>query len=369
MAVATTAVLLLASCSSGEGDSDVAVDRQSEQSPSHRRTGPSHTPSTGATASVSPGASSTKGGKARGPRGKASGSASPRGGRDGSARPSPGGNGAPPRTQAPPPKPSSPESKAPGKFPDASNTGVPPGVQLSPYDGPMTITRAGTVVDARRINGLLVVRARDVEVRRSHVTGRILVEASGSLKLSDSFVDGGRSEEGAVGRTNLTMRRVEVVGARVSVHCEDHCDVQDSWLHDQYMPPNSSWHVDGYLTNGGDDVVIKHNTLACDVVATDTGACSAALAAYGDFSPITNLTVENNLFKQSPAGYCLYGGHDPHKPYGAGARNVRITGNVFERGRNGKCGVYGAATAVAPGGPGNEFTGNVWSDGAPVRRP
>jgi hypothetical protein len=39
-----------------------------------------------------------------------------------------------------------------GPWPNASNTGVPAGTQLSTYAGPCTINAAGTVIDAKTIN-------------------------------------------------------------------------------------------------------------------------------------------------------------------------------------------------------------------------
>jgi len=256
-----------------------------------------------------------------------------------------------------------------GGFPGAGNTGVPDGVALTTYSGPMTVRVAGTVIDAKQVTGRLVIKAPDVVVRRSSVDGTVFVERSGSLSMSDSTVDGGTSEDAAVSQSNFTLRRVEVVGARASVGCDGNCEVIDSWLHGQYMPPGSDWHGDGFLSNGGSDMVLRHNTLACDSEPTDNGgACSAALAVYGDFAPVTNLTVEGNLFVPSPAGYCMYGGYDPGKPFGGEASNVRVVDNVFARGPNRKCAVYGAATAVARGGS-NVFSGNTWDDGRPLRRP
>ncbi|WP_114424252.1 DUF4082 domain-containing protein [Nocardioides houyundeii] len=258
---------------------------------------------------------------------------------------------------------------ASGGFPGAGNTGVPEGVALAPYAGPMTVTAAGTVIDAKQITGRLVVRAPNVVVTRSQVNGTVYIERSGSLTMSDSTVDGGTSQDSAVSQSNFTLRRVEIVGARASVGCDGSCEVEDSWLHGQYMPAGSDWHGDGFLSNGGSNMVLRHNTLACDSKPTGNGgACSAAVALYGDFAPIRDVTVEGNLFVSSPAGYCLYGGYDPGKPFGGQASNVRVTGNVFARGSSGKCAVYGAAAAVAGGGS-NVFTGNTWDDGRPVRTP
>jgi hypothetical protein len=59
--------------------------------------------------------------------------------------------------------------------------------------------------------------------------------------------------------------------------------------------------------------------------------------------------------------YCAYGGHSPSKPFPIPS-NITFTGNVFERGTNGKCGVYGAITSWYDA-PGNVWTNNTWDDG------
>src|SRR6185295_14102869 len=49
----------------------------------------------------------------------------------------------------PPPPP-------PGAYPDASNTGVPPGTALTAYTGPSTVTLAGTIIDSKTVGCLTV---------------------------------------------------------------------------------------------------------------------------------------------------------------------------------------------------------------------
>lgn len=272
------------------------------------------------------------------------------------------GSGDPTPTPPPPPSPSA--------FPDASNTGVPDGVSLGAYSGPTTITTPGTVIDAKQVNTWLTISAPGVVISRSSVKGNIVIEPSGSLTITDSLVDGGTFNGSAVGQYNVTMKRTEVIGARQSVSCNENCDIQDSWLHAQYIEPGSDWHGDGFISNGGSNILLRHNTLACDSEPTSNGgACSAAVAAYGDFSAIQNHTYDNNLFVSSPAGYCMYAGYDPAKPYGDEASNVVVTNNVFARGTSGKCAVFGAVAAVAPSGNGNVFSGNVWDDGKVVSAP
>lgn len=263
------------------------------------------------------------------------------------------------------------EASPPADFPGPDNTGVPTGVTLAPYTGPQTITTPGTSLDAQSLDGSLLIQARDVTISRSHINGHIMITTSGSVTITDSVIDGATFSDATVGGYNMTMRRTEILGSRQSVSCGGNCDIQDSWLHAQYMLPGSAWHGDGFISNGGSNVLLRHNTLACDTSPTGYGgACSAALAAYGDFAPISNHTYDNNLFVSSPAGYCMYAGYEPRKPYGSQATNVRVTNNVFQRGSSGKCAVYGPVASVAPdGSAGNVFSGNVWDDGTPLAHP
>ena len=94
-------------------------------------------------------------------------------------------------------------------------------------------------------------------------------------------------------------------------------------------------------------MVVRHNTLHCTPTLNDTGGgCTADLSLFGDFEPIRDVLVEDNLLKAnaSSVSYCAYGGHAPGKPF-PDATGVVFTGNVFERGTNDMCGVYGPVTS------------------------
>lgn len=256
----------------------------------------------------------------------------------------------------------------PTSFPNAANTGVPDTAKLTPYNGPGTITTPGTVIDGKQVPTYLTIETTGVVIKNSFVNGNILVPEGSSVSISDTTIDGGHFNGSAVGQYGITMRRVEVIGARQSVSCNDSCDIQDSWLHAQYMEPGSDWHGDGFISNGGEDMLIRHNTLACDSeVSGGGGACSAAVALFADFNPLTRITIDGNLFAASPAGYCLYGGNDPAKPYGDESTYIVVTNNVFQRGGNRKCGVFGAVAAIAQDGEGNVYDANYWDDGRRVR--
>jgi hypothetical protein len=113
---------------------------------------------------------------------------------------------------------------------------------------------------------------------------------------------------------------------------------------------------------------ITHNTLHCTPLlnATD-GGCTADLSLFGDFGPIADVKVERNLLKanSSSISYCGYGGYAPSKAYPI-ATGVEYIDNIFERGANGKCGVYGPITAFQSSATGNVWTGNRFDDGTVV---
>jgi hypothetical protein len=166
---------------------------------------------------------------------------------------------------------------------------------------------------------------------------------------------------------NLTARRVDVTGGQHSFQCNNNCEVTDSWLHDQYNPDGGSFHNNAFISNGGRNMVIRHNTLHCtSILNSNDGGCSGDLSLFGDFDPIDNVTIDNNYLRanNSSISYCLYGGASDSKPYQA--TNVKVTNNVFERGANRKCGVYGPVTSFDRNAAGNQWSGNVWDSGEAV---
>jgi Domain of unknown function (DUF4082) len=258
-------------------------------------------------------------------------------------------------------------SPSPGGFPGPNNTGVPSGVSLGGYSGPCTITARGTVINAKKVScSSLSINAADVVITNSMLPNVQVLSGNASVKITDSEIDGGRTEIRGVGVMNVTLERVNVHGGVASVQCTTNCVILDSWLHGQYLPPDQPWHNDAYVSNGGSNVLLRHNTLACDTTPNNAkGACSADAAIYGDFSRNSNYTLDNNLFVANPTGlgYCLYAGYETYKPYGSNPSNIVIQNNVFQRGSNNKCGMYGPLTAYLNGN-GDVWSGNRWDNGA-----
>lgn len=279
-----------------------------------------------------------------------------------------------PTTAAPttaPPTTTPPTTPPTSGFPDASSTGVPDGTTLRRYTGDCTIqtTVRLDAVDATAC-GALLIRAPGVQITNSLLPRVDLTEGgSESVTITDSTIRGGEWSDGAVWGYNFSLLRTEVTGGQHNVHCADNCTVVDSWLHDQYNPDGESYHNNAFLTNGGSDMVLRHNTLHCTATLNSTdGGCTSNVSLFGDFDPVSNVLVENNFLRanNSSISYCAYGGYQPTKQFPI-ATGIRYVDNVFEPGPNGKCGVYGPVTSFQTGASGNEWSGNVWTTGGQVR--
>ncbi|GIM65678.1 hypothetical protein Pve01_86470 [Planomonospora venezuelensis] len=272
-------------------------------------------------------------------------------------------------TPAPTPT-ATPTTPAPGGWPGPDNTGVPAGTTLTPYTGPCTITSARTLsaVDATSC-GALVINTTGVIIEKSLVprVQSIYGDGNSSVTITDSDVRAGATSTGGLWGYNITARRVDVTGGQHSFQCNNNCEVTDSWLHDQYNPNGGSYHNNAFISNGGSNMLVRGNTLHCTAVLNSTdGGCTADVSLFGDFDPIDNVTIDNNFLRanNSSISYCAYGGDSDSKPYTG--TNVRFTNNVFERGPNRKCGVYGPVTSFDRNAAGNVWSGNVWDSGEAV---
>ena len=283
----------------------------------------------------------------------------------------------PTRTPTPTPTPTATPPAAGGvvvlgrSFPSAATTGVPAGTALTTYTGPCSIQTDNVVIDAKTINCDLRVLAQNVKITRSVINGTIYSDPdyfNGSFTLTDSEVRMPQSTGTGIGETNFTVTRVEITGGSRSINCASNCTVQDSFLHGQYTDRRGIDHESAIRM--GANSVIRNNHITCDStpVPPDAG-CSAALTGYGDFAIVQKNTIENNLIDGGPfgsMGYCAYGGSTTGKPYSSGVNNIKFTNNVFRRGPNGKCGIWGPITSFDSNAPGNVWTNNLWDDGATV---
>jgi hypothetical protein len=269
-------------------------------------------------------------------------------------------------------------------FPNAHNTGIPAGTTLTPYSGPMTIHKGGTVIDGKTIDGDLLVQAKNVVVQNSMVSGDVRIDAGDSgfsLLVKDTTIDAGRAlgqdayDGTGIGARDFTALRVNVYGGKRGINCFLDCTVRRSWIHDQSRDDTGVEHESAVRMGMRSRIVA--NTLLCNGpnVPPEAG-CSADLTGYGDFAPVQDNLILHNLFKPTTSGgTCAYGGSSGGKPYSNDARAVRFVDNVFERGDNRSdhgtyiCGYYATVMDFDRHAPGNLFIGNVYDDGRLVPTP
>lgn len=247
----------------------------------------------------------------------------------------------------------------PSGWPGPSNTGVPAGTTLTKYTGSCDLRKDGEVIEEKTFECGILVYAKNVVIRRSKITGLIKTNAAdATLTLEDVEVDGGDDQSEAVGGDNVTVLRSNVYGNQHSVHCGSHCVVKDSWLHDQHDGKAADWHQNGFLSNGGTDFTIEHNTVAC------VGGCTADIAFIND-DDVSNGTITNNLLVASPdSAFCAYPfGSTTSKP--GKVSNMVWKDNVFQRGGNQKCGTYGPVYEFSTKN-GNVWSNNTWENGSAI---
>jgi hypothetical protein len=248
-----------------------------------------------------------------------------------------------------------------GCWPGRGNTGVPAGTRLTVYTGPCDIRSNNVVIDAKIVTcGGMLVYGSNLTIRRSQVVGFVKTNSpSASLLIEDSEVAGENDQSEALGTHAVTVLRSDVYGDQHSVHCDDRCTVVDSWLHDQHDGKAAGWHQNAFITNGGSDHLLRHNTLFC------RGGCTADIALIPD-DDITRVTIDRNLLVASPdSAYCLYGGGSSGNKPGS-PDHIVVTNNVFQPGANGKCAAFGPVTYFESGAAGDKWSGNAWADGKPV---
>jgi hypothetical protein len=265
-------------------------------------------------------------------------------------------------------------------YPGSNNTGVPVGKRLPSRDREVVIYEDGAIMENIEVTGQITIRADDVTIRKSDVSGFVYLDTDDPssptwyVTIEDSEINSGTNERAAVSLGQFTLLRANMRGGHIGALCGGDCIVTDSWLHDQYLPPNDDWHLGGFLSNGGSDILLEHNTISCDPANNGFGGgCTGDLNLIADFAAIENITINDNFLKaNADAGYCLLAGYNAGKPFGLAANNIDITNNIFERGTSGTCASFGVATDYSILGspsPGSSWVNNRYDDGTVIPAP
>lgn len=192
--------------------------------------------------------------------------------------------------------------------------------------------------------------------------------ANRSATFIDCTIDGG-GDVLAVGYNDITLIRCNVFNGVQCVNGSSNIFIEDSYIHDPYLRPETSDHVNPVFNGGGSNVTIRRSTLWSPVEDNGLGGGTTTnLSFFGDFEVVQNVLVEDCFIKSTPGAYGVTLGWNPGKPYGDNPTNVIFRNNVFERGISGQNAVYGPVTSFLDAN-GNQFYGNKYEDGEIINAP
>lgn len=245
-------------------------------------------------------------------------------------------------------------------YPDATNTGWrPTGVKLTTdgvnitSEGDYVIDQPGTVVDAKEVDGCVIVRAPNVTIKRSLLTKcksyfniRLYPEGS-NFTLEDTEVDGNNAEgqDNAFvddGHGPVTIRRMYMHNVSDGPHPGEHYLLQDSYITDLYAC--SICHNDDVQSAGAIDVTLRHNTLVNTPPDNPSGlgGRNAVVRIATEQGPVDGFVVDNNLL--SGGNYAVQ-----DRSQGNGVpQNITVTNNRIVP--NWRFGPYDFDGAVTLGG-------------------
>ena len=179
-------------------------------------------------------------------------------------------------------------------WPDATNTGVPPGTTLTDRKGDLIVKTNGTTFDALNIIGEVKVDADNVTFTRCRIKSPSYWGIRGSgraFTLTDCEISGTGNSAIAGGGT---WRRVNAYGFENAVQLDGpFANIYDCFFHDLLDTPKA--HPDGIAMQGGlQNILISH----CSIWAIG----NACVYVNNDWGSNSNITVDNCLLRKQPGG-------------------------------------------------------------------
>jgi hypothetical protein len=291
----------------------------------------------------------------------------------------------------------SPTGTPPQTFPDASNTGVPAGVTLTVVNGDQTISGPNSIclvtadstctIDAKDINGCVVVDAINVHITRSkiHCNGFEVVQHGDKgvkdvapagcgqppatpciwvpLAISDSEITCTSGTGGtAVGDTNVTLDRVEVTNCENGFDADQWVTVQNSWIHALL---GGVGHTDGlqmahYLDGCNNSSCEVSHARFVDVIHNTIEAIDGTSAIISNPLGDNDIHILNNLM--TGGAYTLYCPYlEGHAGPDAGVNWFAQNNRFIRTASRPNSGAFGPTSDCGDEDP-THVTGNVWDD-------
>jgi hypothetical protein len=217
-------------------------------------------------------------------------------------------------------------------YPDATSTGVPPGVILNPYNGDVTINTPGTVISGLKITGTVYINADNVTIKDCSITSsgynvvNINSGVSGAVVQNCEINGTGNGPQGQTGIGGQgTFANNNIYNVENGINVEgSNTVIKGNYIHDLNASGGSAGHYDGIQAQGGfNNVAISGNT----VLGRDT-SCIIIQNAFG---PIDNIKVDGNLLLgQNNAAATIY--VEEKAGYSGQITNAQVTNNVLGKG-------------------------------------
>ena len=242
-------------------------------------------------------------------------------------------------------------STIPEGFPNASTTGVPSGVTLTP-SGSIVVTKSGTVLSGLDINGSVYVAAgvTNVTIENCRITtsahAAIQSDGSGSITVSNCEINGLGKTAGSYGiDASGNFINNDIYGFENGISPGSNSVVKGNYIHD-LQAGGSDPHYDGIALHGGQsNVLIEGNTVI--------GRDNADVFITDDFGSISNVTVTDNYLGVSLSGtgpnvsYPVYTVYIDGRKDGGSITGISVTDNYVEKGLYGSIEIQSASTTVS----------------------
>jgi hypothetical protein len=213
-------------------------------------------------------------------------------------------------------------------FPDATTTGVPAGVTLTP-SGSLVISTPGAVIEGLDIKGSVVIDAPNVTLKNCKVTDGganvVLVKPgiTGAVIKNCEIDNLSAGGQGIAGQGTFLGNNIQNAADGIDVR-GDNTVIQDNYIHS--MRGTADSHLDGIQADGGfSNLIINHNT----VINEQNQTSAVMLDNY--WGPIDKVAITNNLLVGG--GYTVYINEVAKgQAHGGPVTNVTFTNNQLRAG-------------------------------------
>lgn len=154
------------------------------------------------------------------------------------------------------------------QWPGPSNTGVPPGTSLTPFNGILETTSDGQLIENMDVLGVVIPSHNNVTIRRCRIRFQ---ETSGGpvtaifrrtgILVEDCELDGLNvaSSSGIHDCNGYTVRRCNIHHCENGIDLSGNADIRDCWIHDE-AGTDIDPHEDGIqFSPDAANIVIHHN--------------------------------------------------------------------------------------------------------------